>query len=51
MGKPIKRGFLSQNTTILCCYLYLSLRHVSAFALGHLQVTKYINEETLQCES
>jgi len=42
---------LSQNTTILCHYLYLSLRHVSALALGQLQVTRYITEETIQCES
>jgi len=49
--KLLNKGFLSQNTTILCCYLYLSRRHVSAFALGHLQVTRYIIEETVQCES
>jgi hypothetical protein len=33
---------LNQNVTILCCYRYLSLRHVSTLALGHLQVTRYI---------
>jgi len=31
-------------------YLYLSW-HVSAFALSHLQFTRYVNEETIQCES
>ena len=46
----LKGVLLSQNTTILC-YLYLSWRHVSAFALGHLQVTRYMTEETIQCES
>jgi len=42
---------LSQNTTILGCYLYLSWWHVSALAPGHLHVTRYITEETIQCES
>jgi len=32
---PFKRVLLSQNTTIVCCYLYLSWRHVSAFPLRH----------------
>ena len=30
-GTELKGFFLSQNTTILCSYLYLSWRHVSAF--------------------
>jgi len=38
----LKGGLLCQNATILCCYLYLNWRHVSVFALGHLQVTRYI---------
>ena len=37
----LKGVLLCQNATNLC-YLYLSWRHVSAFALGHVQVTRYI---------
>jgi len=45
----LNRGvILSQNTSILCCYIYLSPRHVSVFVLGHLRVTRYIIEETIQ---
>jgi len=42
-------GWSITKTTILYCYLSLTWRHVSAFALGHLQVT-YTIEETIQCE-
>ena len=38
---------MNENTTVLCCCLYLSWRHVSAFAPGHLQVTRYIIEEII----
>ena len=45
-----KYGYFWVKTTVLCCCLYLSWQHVSALALGHLQVIRYIIEETIQSE-
>ena len=46
----MKRGFFSsQNTTSLWYVLYW--RYVSALTVGHLQVTRHIFEDTIQCDS
>ena len=47
----LNRGSFDSKQLFYVVYLYLSLQHVSALALGHLQVTRYITEETVQCES
>jgi hypothetical protein len=40
----------SQNKTIQEVESLLSRQHVSALALGHLQVSTCVSEETIQCD-
>ena len=47
----LNSGSFESKYNYLMLLFYFSCRHVSAFSLGRIQVTWYIIEETIECES